>query len=77
MDYQQWLAKALGEIEKLEPGAIFEVKSLFFPYEWDHLERKDKTAFGRYFSNEYKQGNIDGIEKLERGKNNHSRYQKI
>ena len=50
MDYQQWLAKALGEIEKLEPGAIFEVKSLFFPYEW---------------------------EKLERGKNNHSRYQKI
>lgn len=77
MDYQQWMSKARSTIERLEPGTVFEVKSLFPPYEWDALEPGGKKAFGRYFSNGFKRNNVSGIEKLERGKNNHSRYQKI
>lgn len=74
MDYQVLLAKALLEITRLESGTIFEVKDLFPPHEWKKLTHGNKIGFGQHFSREYKEGRIPGIEKLERGKDNHSRY---
>ena len=49
MDYQQWMSKARSTIERLEPGTVFEVKSLFPPYEWDALEPGGKRLLAGIF----------------------------
>lgn len=77
MNYQEWMAEAISEIEKLGAGKVFEAKELFRLQKWNDLSAGDKRAFGRYFSNEYKEGRIRGIAKISEGKNHHTRYRKL
>ena len=76
MDNDKWLTIAKNKIETLDVGKKFEVKDLFETVEWTKLTKGERIGFGRFFANEVKEGKIEEIEALERGKNNHSRYKK-
>ncbi|MEE5991755.1 MAG: DUF1413 domain-containing protein [Oscillospiraceae bacterium] len=76
MDTNAWMEKARRKIEELPNGRQFELKALFEIVEWETLTKGDRISFGKYFSNEVKEGNIPNVVKLERAKNNHSKYQK-
>ena len=78
MDFAKWLKEAEISIKtKVKSGSIFEVKELFDGVKWNNLPKGDRISFGRFFSNEVDEGNITGIKKLPRGKNNHTRYTKL
>ena len=77
MDYQEWMARALRRIENdVAEGSVFEVKDLFEGHQWKTLPRGNRVGFGRYFANDVKEGRVPGVVRLERGKDNHSRYTK-
>lgn len=77
MDNAAWMARALSKIEGYGPNTSFEIKQLFDSVEWTTLPANDRRAFGRYFSNEYKDGRIPGIEKLPIGKDRRTHYRKF
>lgn len=77
MDYSEWMKHARLAIADIPTGQLFESKDLFPAHRWDTLTRGEKIGFGIYFSNEYKSGHITNLEKIERGKNNHTRYRKL
>ena len=75
MNYQEWMNSALNRIRNdVAQGGCFEVKDLFEGHAWKALSRGERVGFGRYFANEVREGRADGITRLERGKDNHSRY---
>lgn len=74
MDYKALLEKAEAKIQKLEIGEGFEVKALFNGIDWENLTRGEKILFGRYFSNEVNDGNVKGVRKIGKAKNNHTIY---
>ena len=75
MDYEKMLEEAKLSIKiKVKAGKPFEVKDLFDGVKWKNLDTGEKISFGRYFSNEVDEGNITGIAKIPRGKDNHTRY---
>lgn len=76
-DYNEMFIEARAAVEQLNPGDIFEVKSLFTGTTWNGLQRGDKTGFGMFFSKKYQSGSLPTIEKIERGKDNHTRYRKL
>lgn len=72
------LNHAKDYIEKeVEPGTVFESKSLFGGVEWEALEKGDRIGFGRYFANAVRNGVVQNVVRLERAKNNHARYMKV
>ncbi len=78
MDYEKWMQKARGMIQTTLPtNRAFELKSLFMECEWEALKKGERISFGKYFANEVREGRVDGIKPVERGKNNHSRYIKV
>lgn len=77
MDYSEWMENARSALVDIPSGQLFESKDLFPAHKWNSLTRGEKIGFGIYFSNEYKGGRIDDIEKIERAKNNHTRYRKL
>lgn len=77
IDYVAWMDEARKKIATYSSGQEFEARQLFDSTKWSALDRGDKTGFGRYFSNEYESGRVPGITKLERGKDNHTRYRKL
>lgn len=78
MDYEALLSRAKDYIEnEVEPGTIFEAKSLFEGVEWDALAKGDRIGFGRYFANAVRDGAIKDVIRIERAKNNHTRYIKM
>ena len=78
MDYDKWMQKARESIQTtLLTNRAFELKSLFMECEWEALKKGERISFGKYFANEVREGRVDGIKLVERGKNNHSRYIKV
>ena len=77
MNNQEWLAKAIAKIAELEGSKTFEVKDLFREVDWNTLSKGDRIGFGRFFANEVREKRIKSVVALERGKDNHSRYQKV
>lgn len=77
MDYSEWTELARAALADMPSGQLFEAKELFPAHKWNALTRGDKIGFGVYFSNEYKSGRIDNLEKIERGRDNHARYRKL
>ena len=75
MDYEQWFQDAVTAINtKVKLGTVFELKQLYPGHEWESLSTGDRKAMGRYFSNKVKIGQVPNITKIERAKDNHSRY---
>ena len=74
MDYEHWYRNAISALANVKPGTRFELKQLFPRHEWDALSPGDRKAMGRYFSGKVKDGLIPSITKIERAKDNHSRY---
>lgn len=78
MDYEVWFKKGVKSIEvNIEHGKIFELKDLFIGVGWEQLSKGNRISFGRYFSSAVNDGKISNVIKIERGKNNHSRYKKV
>ena len=78
MDYEKWMQKARESIQiNLPTNRTFELKSLFMECEWEAQKKGDRISFGRHFANEVREGRINGVKPVERGKNNHSRYIKV
>lgn len=69
--------EAQKAIDQLDPRTAFEVKSLFKGTTWSDLQRGEKISFGVFFSKKYQSGALPSIEKIERGKNNHTRYRRL
>lgn len=69
--------EAQKAIDQLDPRTAFEVKSLFKGTTWSDLQRGEKISFGVFFSKKYQSGALSSIEKIERGKNNHTRCRKL
>ena len=76
MNNNEWLERAKNKIADLSIGTRFEVRNLFEEVDWNSLSRGDKITFGKLFTNEVREGNIPNIYPIERGKNNHSKYEK-
>ena len=77
MNYSKWFEEAKDAIKnRISTGQVFEVKDLFQGSKWNELTAGEKKGFGRYFSNQYKEGLLPGLEKVADGKTHHSRYQK-
>ena len=77
MDNSKMLEEAKYALEtKVKPGQIFESKELFDGIKWNSLERGKRISFGQYFSEAVSDGRIKGVQKLERGKDNHSNTKK-
>lgn len=76
-NFDAMLDEAQKAIDQLEPRTVFEVKSLFKGTEWSDLQRGEKISFGVFFSKKYQSGALPSIEKIERGKNNHTRYRRL
>lgn len=78
MDYEKWLKKGLKNIDiEIKPNKPFELKELFIGVGWEQLSKGERISFGRYFSVAVNEGRIPNIIKIEKGKNNHTRYKKI
>lgn len=77
MDMDKWFEKAKEAIWKLPYGKRFEVRQLFKEVEWNTLTRGERINFGKYFKNEVIEGNIQEVRFIDRGKNNHSKYEKV
>ncbi|MDE7363898.1 MAG: single-stranded DNA-binding protein [Ruminococcus sp.] len=76
MDNNEWIERAKGKIINLPIGTKFEVKELFEEIDWKALSRGERVMFGKIFANEVREGKISSIIALERGRNNHSKYEK-
>ena len=76
MNELEWLNKAIDKINGLDAGTVFEVKDLFDSIEWNELSAKERQGFGRYFSTDYKNGQIKNIHRVEDGKRKPNRYVK-
>lgn len=77
MDFQVWLEDVKKRIENnLQDFESFRLKDLFTKIEWDKLTSQEKRAFGRFFSNESKEGRLPQIISLKPGKDKQNRYQK-
>ena len=77
MDVNAWMQKALEEIEKLPFSKKFEAKELFNGCEWDALSKGDRIKFGKFFKGEVLEERVPNVVFLDRGKNNHSKYEKV
>lgn len=77
VNYDSMFTEAQREVGQLEPGTVFEVRSLFKGTVWDSLKRGEKSGFGRFFSSKYQSGALPSIKRVERGKDNHTRYRKL
>ena len=78
MDFNEWTQNAINRIAThVNFNQRFELKDLFEGCEWDRLSKGERISFGKYFANEVRENRIPGVQALERGKNNHSRYTKI
>ena len=76
MDYEKWMKKSMKIINSLDPGSVFEVKSLFTGIEWNQLNPGEKKSFGRYFSSKVKDGEVENVAKLGENKSHHNKYVK-
>lgn len=76
MNSREWLDRAKNKIADLSVGTRFEVKELFEEVDWRALSRGERITFGKVFANEVREGNIPNVCPMERGKNNHSKYEK-
>lgn len=77
INYDAMFTDAQREVDKLEPGTVFEVRSLFKGTVWNSLQRGERSGFGRFFSSKYQSGALPSIERVKRGKDNHRRYRKL
>ena len=78
MDFNEWMQNAIDRIAtNVNINQRFELKDLFEGCEWNQLSKGERISFGKYFANEVRENRILGVQSLERGKNNHSRYTKI
>ena len=74
---QEMLQKAILLTMQQPAGRTFEVKKLFPGTEWDKMTVGEKRQLGTLYSNEYKNGRIKGIRRIENNKQNHSVYLKL
>lgn len=74
MDHQFWTNKAIEHIKDLEVGATFELKKLFQGQEWETLTAGERKGFGRYFSNEVKDGRVKQVEAFQPDKKGSNKY---
>lgn len=77
MDVNAWIQRAIEEVEQLSSSKKFEVKDLFNGFEWQTLSKGDRIKFGKFFKGEVIDGRVPNVVFLDRGKNNHSKYQKV
>lgn len=76
LDNDALFKEALEAIKLLEPGTVFEVKSLFEGYHWEELEVGVRTGFGRHFKSKFQSDAIPTVQYVGRAKNNHALYRK-
>ena len=76
MNEVEWLRKAKEKIITLDTGTVFEVKDLFDSLEWGELSAKERQGFGRYFSLNCRNGQIDNIHRIEDNQRKPNRYVK-
>lgn len=75
MNYGEWMKKAYLYLDsKVGIGQKFECKSLFPGHEWDQLSSGERKSFGRYFSNEVREGRVKGVARSDQAKNRHNVY---
>lgn len=74
MNYQLWTNKAIEHIDDLQEGTIFELKKLFQGQEWDSISVGERKSFGRYFSNEVKDGRVRQVEPFQPDKKGSTKY---
>lgn len=74
MDYEKWFNDAKNRIAMLQSGAVFEVKNLYEGTTWNKLTAGEKKSFGRYFSNQIKDGILPDVYKNGEGKTHHNKY---
>ena len=78
MDKEAWMRDALKTLrDEVRVGQVFEAKHLFKEHRWNQLSRGEKIQFGTHFSNEFKEGRVPNVRRIERGRNNHTRYEKV
>lgn len=78
LDYEDWLKRGIQSIDSnISPQIPFELKKLFVGFGWERLSKGDRISFGRYFSSAVKNGKVPNVQKVQRAKNNHTRYIKI
>ena len=74
---QEMLQKAILLTMQQPTGQAFEVKKLFPGIEWDKMTVGEKRQLGTLYSNEYKNGRIKGIRRIENNKQHHNVYLKL
>ncbi|MBE6856501.1 MAG: DUF1413 domain-containing protein [Ruminococcus sp.] len=74
MNNFEWLEKAKNRINTLPVGTTFEVKELFDSIEWGELSAKERQSFGRYFSSNYNDGQINNICRVDDGRRGPNKY---
>ncbi len=75
MDMQEWMKNAIKAIEsEISFNQTFELKSLFKECLWKNLSKGERIGFGKFFANEVREGRVEKVSAIERGKNNHSKY---
>jgi len=78
MNYAEWMQKAQLVIStELKSGNEFELKSLFKQFEWDILSNTEKRSFGKYFSNEVKDGRVENVILNGNTRSKHNKYKKL
>lgn len=78
MDYSLWLEEANKRIEEdVCIGQCFVVRDLFESVDWEKLDKGDRIAFGKFFSNAVKTGIVPHVQRIEKKANNHAQYIKI
>ncbi len=77
IELQEMLKTAIELTSQQPMGCKFEIKKLFSGTEWDKLTAGEKRHLGIMYSNEYKNGKIKGIRKIENNKQHHNMYEKL
>ena len=78
MNYEKWMKEAIDNInQKVKTNQNFELKDLFEGCKWEKLTKGERINFGKFFANEVRENNVLGVVRIERAKNNHSKYTKI
>ncbi|MEG1415619.1 MAG: DUF1413 domain-containing protein [Clostridium sp.] len=68
--------QAVGTLSDLEPGEIFIVKQLFRGFEWERIEKGNRTKLGSMFFSYANNAGAEIIVPLNKTAQNQQRYEK-
>ncbi len=77
MEYEKWIKRIRKSMQKMEIGQKFILKDLFDDDEWSSISKGKRVALGRFFAENVRSGQIEGIEFCEPKKGACNKYKKI